>query len=185
MPEMITQVITQEELALALAYKPKVQMEMIDEEEEFIVCNTSTETLPIYESMEDVTPTKAELSPNPSTSSQENIYQVDTEVGKKVDEKTEKHVTKKKEEFMLPHWCVYIAWFLFAISCLVSAFFTILYSLEWGAEKSQEWLTAMLLSFFNSVVLIQPIKVSVKTVRSMQKHTGDYAKHVDVGIIAV
>ena len=33
---------------------------------------------------------------------------------------------------LLPYWCVYIAWFLVALSILVSSFFTILYSFEWG-----------------------------------------------------
>jgi len=33
---------------------------------------------------------------------------------------------------MLPYWCVHIAWFLIALSILVSAFFTILYSFEWN-----------------------------------------------------
>jgi len=42
----------------------------------------------------------------------------------------------------LPHWCVYIAWTLVALSMIVSAFFTILYSFEWGREKSTAWLTA-------------------------------------------
>jgi len=41
---------------------------------------------------------------------------------------------KKKRSLcnpLLPYWCVYIAWFLVALSILVSAFFTILYSFEW------------------------------------------------------
>ena len=33
---------------------------------------------------------------------------------------------------LLPYWCVYIAWFLVALSILVSSFFTILYSFEWN-----------------------------------------------------
>jgi len=41
----------------------------------------------------------------------------------------------------------------------VSAFFTILYSFEWGREKSTAWLTSFLLSFAESVILIQPVKV--------------------------
>jgi len=61
---------------------------------------------------------------------------------------------------LLPYWCVYIAWFLIALSILVSSFFTILYSFEWGREKSISWLTAFLLSFLQSVILIQPMKVT-------------------------
>ena len=40
-----------------------------------------------------------------------------------------------------------------------SGFFTILYSMEWGREKSLEWLSTFLLSFFQSVAVVQPIKV--------------------------
>jgi len=60
----------------------------------------------------------------------------------------------------LPFWCAYIAWFLVALSITVSAFFTILYSFEWGRKKSTAWLTSFLLSFAESVILIQPFKVS-------------------------
>ena len=42
---------------------------------------------------------------------------------------------------------------------MVSAFFVILYSLEWGETKSLEWLSALVFSFFQSVALIQPVKI--------------------------
>jgi len=61
---------------------------------------------------------------------------------------------------LLPYWCDYIAWFLVALSILFSTFFTILYSFEWGREKSIAWLTAFLLTFFESVILVQPLKVT-------------------------
>ena len=67
---------------------------------------------------------------------------------------------------LLPYWCIYIAWFLVALSILVSAFFTILYSFEWGRDKSISWLTAFLLSFLESVILIQPVKVKFLTFTS-------------------
>ena len=60
----------------------------------------------------------------------------------------------------LPHWCQYIAWFLTVLAVAVGAFFTILYSFQFGGEKSKKWLIAFLLGFFESVFLIQPTKVS-------------------------
>ena len=63
-------------------------------------------------------------------------------------------------KIQLPFWCAYVAWFLVVLSVTLSAFFTILYSFEWGREKSTAWLTAFLLSFVESVILIQPVKVS-------------------------
>lgn len=65
----------------------------------------------------------------------------------------------KRPKGMWPHWCRYIAWVLTAITILVSAFFTILYSFEFGGEKSKAWLVTFFLSFFQSLILIQPLKV--------------------------
>ncbi|XP_071797300.1 polycystin-1-like [Asterias amurensis] len=65
----------------------------------------------------------------------------------------------KSRAFLLPHWCVYLAWLLIILSAVTAAFFTVLYSLEWGREKSNEWLVSMLMSLFNSVIIIQPFKV--------------------------
>jgi len=59
----------------------------------------------------------------------------------------------------LPFWCMYIAWILVALSITTSAFFTVLYSFEWGRDKSTAWLTSFLLSFVESVIVIQPVKV--------------------------
>lgn len=68
--------------------------------------------------------------------------------------------TKKKSKFKFPHWFVYIGWFLVFLSVGVSGFFTFLYSMEWGREKSLNWLTSMILSIFESVTVIQPTKVN-------------------------
>ena len=68
-----------------------------------------------------------------------------------------------------PWWCVIIAWVLVALSTAGAAFFTILYSFQWGQEKSTAWLTTFLLSFFQSVVLIQPLKVKYKTMFSKNR----------------
>ena len=46
-------------------------------------------------------------------------------------------------------------------SVVASGFFTILYSMEWGREKSLDWLCTFVLSFFQSVVVVQPVKVSL------------------------
>jgi hypothetical protein len=67
--------------------------------------------------------------------------------------------SKKKKVTLLPYWCAYIAWALVGLSVGLSGFFTLLYSFEWGREKSSQWLTAFMLSFLQSVLLIQPIKV--------------------------
>ncbi len=42
---------------------------------------------------------------------------------------------------------------------LTCSFFIILYSLEWGAKRANEWLMTMILSFGQSILVIDPIKV--------------------------
>ena len=68
--------------------------------------------------------------------------------------------TKKKKK-RLPFWCVYVAYFLVVLSVAAGAFFTITYAFEWGKAKSEEWLVTFVLSFLQSVLLVQPIKVRV------------------------
>lgn len=88
---------------------------------------------------------------------------LDDEINKSVTpESSSEHsqTVKRKGKFKLPHWCVYIGWLLVFISAGVSSFFTFLYSMEWGKEKSLNWLSSMILSIFESVTVIQPTKVS-------------------------
>ena len=65
----------------------------------------------------------------------------------------------ERKKYPLPWWCVYLGWFLVFLSVAASAFFTILYSFQWGGVKSRAWLIAFFLSFFESVLIIQPFKV--------------------------
>lgn len=45
------------------------------------------------------------------------------------------------------------------MSILVPAFFVILYSMQWGKERSNDWLVSMVFSFFQSLFVVDPIKV--------------------------
>ena len=72
--------------------------------------------------------------------------------------------TKTKEPCVLPHFCVYIAWFLCICTALTSTVFTVFYSLMWGGEKSARWLTSVVLSFSGDVVISQPIKIVLVSV---------------------
>jgi len=49
------------------------------------------------------------------------------------------------------------------LSILTCSFFIILYSLEWGAKRANEWLMTMLLSFGQSILVIDPFKVFLIT----------------------
>jgi len=65
-----------------------------------------------------------------------------------------------RQQYPLPHWCIYVAWGVAVTSIVVSAFFVIMYSFEFGKQKSEAWLSALVFSFTESVIVIQPFKVS-------------------------
>jgi len=69
----------------------------------------------------------------------------------------------KKAGRNLPHWCIWISWTLCVISMVVPAFFVILYSMQWGKERSNAWLGTMALSFFQSLLVMDPLKVFIIT----------------------
>ncbi|XP_022796472.1 polycystic kidney disease protein 1-like 2 [Stylophora pistillata] len=59
----------------------------------------------------------------------------------------------------LPHWFVFVAWFICTMATLTSAAFIVFYSLMWGAETSNEWLVSVMVSFFQDAIVMQPLKV--------------------------
>ncbi|XP_052820375.1 polycystic kidney disease protein 1-like 2 [Mya arenaria] len=61
--------------------------------------------------------------------------------------------------YHLPWWCIYFAWALFLAGTIVPAFFVLLYSMQWGKQKSEEWLTCFLMSMFESMLLVDPFMV--------------------------
>ena len=71
---------------------------------------------------------------------------------------TDTSPTKKKKKG-LPHGFVYLAWVLCFFSSVTSAVFTVFYSLDWGPEIANKWLIAFVTSFFQSILVIQPLKV--------------------------
>ncbi|XP_029904166.1 polycystic kidney disease protein 1-like 2 [Myripristis murdjan] len=70
-------------------------------------------------------------------------------------------VSKKKKATgcWLPWWCVFLAWFLLLSISGVSTFFTLLYGLKYGKEKSIQWVISLGLSLFQSIFILQPLKV--------------------------
>ena len=51
------------------------------------------------------------------------------------------------------------AWILLSITIIISASFTTFYGIQFGNESCMKWISAMFISFFSSVWLIEPIKV--------------------------
>ncbi|XP_046352099.2 uncharacterized protein LOC124132288 [Haliotis rufescens] len=65
------------------------------------------------------------------------------------------------QDGVLPHFCVYISWVFAFICVFLSAFFIMLYSMEWGKDISEEWLMTFIMSFFESLIILDPVKVLV------------------------
>ncbi len=67
---------------------------------------------------------------------------------------------RPKKELKFPWWCKIIAYILSFAFGAVSAFFVIVKGIEFGNEKVTKWLTSVIISFFSSVFLTQPIQVN-------------------------
>ncbi|XP_076879412.1 polycystin-1-like protein 2 [Brachyhypopomus gauderio] len=59
----------------------------------------------------------------------------------------------------LPWWFVIVGWILVAATSGVSAYFTMMYGLTYGKDRSISWLISTMVSFFESLLITQPIKV--------------------------
>ncbi|XP_029968171.1 polycystic kidney disease protein 1-like 2 [Salarias fasciatus] len=59
----------------------------------------------------------------------------------------------------LPWWFVFVGWLLVIATSVISGYFTMLYGLKFGKQQSISWLVSTIISFFQSLLFIQPIKV--------------------------
>lgn len=59
----------------------------------------------------------------------------------------------------LPWWFVIVGWILVVATSGVSAYFTMMYGLTYGKERSISWLISISVSFFESLFVTQPVKV--------------------------
>ncbi|XP_030613569.1 polycystic kidney disease protein 1-like 2 [Archocentrus centrarchus] len=59
----------------------------------------------------------------------------------------------------LPWWFVFVGWFLLLSISGISTFFTLLYGFQYGKEKSIKWVMSLGLSLFQSIFVLQPLKV--------------------------
>ncbi|XP_059156486.1 polycystin-1-like protein 2 [Physella acuta] len=72
---------------------------------------------------------------------------------------TEQLTPKKKKKFELPWYFSIIAWILLWIVTLGSVVMVIFYGISFKDETCRKWITSLLVSFFTSVFITQPIKV--------------------------
>ncbi|XP_032371632.1 polycystic kidney disease protein 1-like 2 [Etheostoma spectabile] len=67
--------------------------------------------------------------------------------------------TKKCCRGGLPWWFVFVGWILVMATSGVSGYFTMMYGLTYGKDRSIGWLISMVVSFFESLFITQPLKV--------------------------
>lgn len=78
----------------------------------------------------------------------------------KNEDKKDKAKTKakKKPKTLSPKFA-YLAYFLIFLASTVSGTFTVFYGLTFGKEKSEGWISSMMISFWQDVLISQPLKV--------------------------
>ena len=89
----------------------------------------------------------------------QNGHIIDEE-GQEKSEQEMNDKRKKKGELKFPWWFKIFAYLLSFAFAGVSLFFVIVKGIEFGDEKVQKWLTSLLISFFTSLLLTQPIQVT-------------------------
>ncbi|XP_061566502.1 polycystin-1-like protein 2 isoform X1 [Cololabis saira] len=75
------------------------------------------------------------------------------------EESVDGSANKKCCQRGLPWWFVFIGWTLVIATSVVSGYFTMMYGLTYGKDRSISWLISMLVSFFESLFITQPLKV--------------------------
>lgn len=61
----------------------------------------------------------------------------------------------------LHHIFVYFAWFLCFAVAIASAIVVFFYSLMWGKETADEWLSSILMSITMDILVIQPVRLTI------------------------
>ena len=96
-----------------------------------------------------------------STTSSGDIHDIDVTLNEKRSylDKNSQSQTDAKKKFMLPHFFIYVAWFLVLVTVSVCAVFTFFFSLQWGKDISNQWLSSMFVSFTQDLFVLQPLKI--------------------------
>jgi len=58
-----------------------------------------------------------------------------------------------------PSFCRILGWIVSVIVILGGAFVVFSYGLQFGNDKTYQWVVSMIFAFFSSVIIIQPLKV--------------------------
>ncbi|XP_063601108.1 uncharacterized protein LOC134777199 [Penaeus indicus] len=67
----------------------------------------------------------------------------------------------KRKKFTLPWWMSLVAWLLVVACIATSCFFLLMYGVMFGNSKATKWVTSLIVSFFSSILFIQPLKIFI------------------------
>ena len=67
---------------------------------------------------------------------------------------------KWRKKFLLPWWTRIIVHILCNIAIIAAAFFIIVKGVDFGDQLVQKWLASLIVSFFMSIILCQPLQVN-------------------------
>ena len=74
---------------------------------------------------------------------------------------------KNNASFTLPWYGVIFGYILCGVCIANGVWWPYLYSIQWGKELSLEWLASLVFSIFQSIILLQPIKVSLSVLSQL------------------
>ncbi len=77
----------------------------------------------------------------------------------KRNNKSEKDKEPSRMSKLVDKMLLIFAWTLSYMAVFISAFFVILYSMQWGADRSNAWFIAFLISFVQNALILDPLKV--------------------------
>ncbi|XP_030060534.1 polycystic kidney disease protein 1-like 2 [Microcaecilia unicolor] len=66
---------------------------------------------------------------------------------------------KAKVQKSLPWWFIFIGWFLLLSISGISVYFSMMYGFVYGRQSSIRWIISMMLSLFQNIFILQPLKV--------------------------
>jgi len=87
----------------------------------------------------------------------------ESELSTEKDESKENQKKRSIFDYKFPWWFKIVVYCLSFLFAGVSLFFVIIKGIEFGDDKVQKWLTSLIVSFFSSILLTQPLKVALVT----------------------
>ena len=89
------------------------------------------------------------------------IVMMFTHAKSRKEEEFAQNLDNQKRKFSLPHWCVYVAWLMCFLTVVGPATLLVFYSMQWGKDTSEQWLTSIVISLFIEIFVFEPLRIIV------------------------